>query len=305
MEVPTNIENIATLYDLTSVLSAMTACTATFVAIIGGLIASKAISDRAEKESVDRQLYQLDMEIETLDRNIEYLSNWLNESNAKDFIREHINELLDNKPLSDIYDSSDENEIEYEDMLVYWNDAIAAINLYRANLSSERNNQGIPKTILGKLNSFQKDFCSRYKNSIEDYEVSFYEKCGNLTVSSNEINFYNERMDEWTELINKKGNLVIREQVLFERKEQLCAGHDVKNGVYIFITVSVLNIIIPIFLMLFNPMQSKGCFIAETVFSFITFSLGIIAMIIYICSLFPKKEKDEISESKGVKHENE
>ena len=305
MELPIIVANIAVSYDLTSVLSAMTACTATFVAIIGGLIASKAISDRAEKESVDRQLSQLDMDIEALDRNIDYLSDWLNESNANDFINEHINELIDGKPLNIVYDSSDENEIEYEDMLVYWNEAIAAIELFRANTSSERNKQGIPKTILDNLNSFQKNFCSKYKNSIEDNVAEFYEKFGNLTLSYTEsIQYYNEKMDELTESIDKKEKLIIREQVLTERKKELCVGHDVKNGVCIFVSVSVINIILPVILMLFNPTHSKCWFITETAFSVITFSSGVIAMIIYICSLFPKKEKIENPDVKGEKHKD-
>jgi len=307
MDVSTTVENIKTLYDLTSILSTMTACTATFVAIIGGLIASKAISDRAEKDSIDRQLTQLDMEIDSINNSIDYLSNWINESDANDFISAHINELLDGKPLDEVYDHSDKNDIEFDDMLLYWNKATEAIDLFRSHISSERNKQGIPKDIVENLNSFQKDFCARYRHSIEDNEVALYEKCSivSSSVEHSIVQFYNERIDELDEELKKKDLLIIRKQVLTEKRKELSTSHNVKHGINIFIIVSIVNIIIPVFIMLFNPTQNKGWFVAETVFSFITFSFGIIAMIIYICSLFPKKEKIENPDVKGAEHKDE
>ena len=85
---------IITQYDLTGILSAMVGCSATFVAIIGGLIANKGLADRAEKESIDRQLSQIGIEIDIIDTRIDNVDSWLNTYNAKEFIHENIDELL-------------------------------------------------------------------------------------------------------------------------------------------------------------------------------------------------------------------
>ncbi len=44
--------------------------------------------------------------------------------------------------------------------------------------------------------------------------------------------------------------------------------------------------------MLFNPTSNKVWYYIETAISLITFSIGIITMIKYIYSLFPKKKTD-------------
>lgn len=300
-------EGISPWFDLTNILTAMVGCTATFVAIIGGLIANKGISDRAEKESIERQLSQIDFDINATDDDIEKLSNWINEHNAKDFIRYNIDALLDGKPLENVYDHSENNFIEYDEMLPYWDGMLVAIKLFRDNCSSEKNKEGIPKIIVEELTPFEREICSMYRNSIADNEVAYYEKCSFLSVEGNKkiIEYYNSRVEEFDNLLDKKDNLVARKQVLQDRKDNICLGKATKNGVKIFSIVSLIDIIIPVIFMLFNPTSSKVWYIVETIISFVAFIIGIIVMIWYICSLFPKKGETEKVESKGVENKNE
>ena len=281
-------EEIVTWYDLTTILSTMIACSATFVAIIGGLIANKAISDRAEKEAIERQLSQIDLEISAIDRDIDSVSNWINEYNAKEFIQENIDELLDGKPLVEVYNHDDSNDIEYDEMLPFWDSVLDAVKQFRAHASTETNNEGIPKVIVNNLTPFQREICSMYKYSIADNEISYFEKSTAIGISatSKRVEYYNAKVKELEELINKKENLVVREQVLQDRKDDVCISHSVRNGIKIFITISVTNIILPVVFMLFNPTANKAWYITETAISIFAFSLGIIIMIMYICSLY-------------------
>ena len=295
-------EEIVTWYDLTTILSTMVACSATFVAIIGGLIANKAISDRAEKEAIERQLSQIDLEIAAIDRNIESVSNWINEYNAKEFIQENIADLLDGKPLVAVYSHEDSNDIEYDEMLPYWDGMLDAVKQFRAHASSDRNNEGIPKVIVNNLTPFQREICSMYKHSITDNEISYFEKSTAIGISATTkmVEYYNARIKELEELIDKKENLVVREQVLQDRKDDICISHSVKKGIKIFMAVSLTNIILPVVFMLFNPTSNRAWYITETSISILAFSLGIIIMIMYICSLFPQKDEKE-----GVEQDNE
>lgn len=283
---------ISEWYDLSGILSVMIGCTATFVAIIGGLIANKAISDNAEKESIDKKLEQIDAEITINNKNIDELNEWLNEYNAKDFIQSNLEALLNGEQLYEIYDSDDSNDIDFDKMLPYWNKALEAVELFREASAVEKNNDGIPKTIIGKLDEFQYKICYRYKNSIENNRINPFEHAPVVTTSVRRVDYYNDTMDEMNEIIKRNEILIAKEQLLQDRQDKINLSRDIKGGMSIFAVVSIINIILPIIFMLFNPTSNKVWYYIETAISLITFSVGIITMIKYIYSLFPKKKSD-------------
>lgn len=283
---------ISEWYDLSGILSVMIGCTATFVAIIGGLIANKAISDNAEKESIDKKLEQIDAEIIINNKNIDELNEWLNKYNAKDFIQSNLESLLNGEQLSEVYDSDDSNDIDFDEMLPYWNKALEAVEIFREASAAEKNNDGIPKTIIGKLDEFQYKICSRYKNSIENACINPFENASVATASFRRVDYYNDTMDEMNEIVKRNEILIAKEQLLQDRQDKINLSRDIKGGMSIFAVVSIINIILPIIFMLFNPTSNKVWYYIETAISLITFSVGIITMIKYIYSLFPKKKPD-------------
>ncbi len=283
---------ISEWYDLRDVLSVMIGCTATFIAIIGGLIANKAISDNAEKESIDKKLEQIDAEITINNKNIDELNEWLNKYNAKDFIQSNLESLLNGEQLSEFYDADDSNDIDFDAMLPYWNKALEAVKIFREAITSEKNNDGIPKKIISKLDEFQYKICSLYKNSIENARISPFENASVATASFRRVDYYNDTMDEMNELIKNNEILIAKEQLLQDRQDKINISRDIKGGMSIFAGVSIINIILPIIFMLFNPTSNKVWYYIETAISLITFSIGIITMIKYIYSLFPKKKTD-------------
>ena len=52
------------MYDLTTVLTTIAACSASIVAILGGFIASKLITINAERDEVNTRIAELDEEID-------------------------------------------------------------------------------------------------------------------------------------------------------------------------------------------------------------------------------------------------
>lgn len=289
-----SVNEITSWYDLTDILSVMIGCTATFVAIIGGLIANKAISDTAEKESIDKQLQQIDAEIKVNNDNIERLNKWLLESDAEDFIDSNVDELFEKAELIDIYDSDDDNRSTYEELLPYWNKAKKAIRLFEQAILKgndvPQNAEGIPKSIVSDLDDFQKRICSNYSGRIEHGKSPFPTFNLNTNVNVYATKQYNDALDEIKECTNKNALLIAKEQLLQERQDAISISKDIKGGIKIFTIVSITNIILPIIFMLFNPTSNKVWYWVETIISIITFSVGIVTMIKYIYSLFPKKE---------------
>lgn len=288
-------------YDLTTILSTMIACSATFVAIIGGLIANKAISDRAEKESIDRQLQQIDAELKVNKKELNGLYEWIDTYNAKDFIRNHLEELISRAPLADVYDHDDSNEIEYDDLLPYWDKALIALKRFSATADSERNNDDVPKILVDELDAFQYSICSEHHRCFERGNVSLFDKTISLDTHKYRVQYYNETSDRIDELEREIEILNAKNDLLQERHKAVSISKDTKSGMLIFSIVSIFNIILPLFFLLYNPTTNKTWYYIETIISFVTFILGMGVMVYYIFSLFPKKSE----KVKGVKQENE
>ena len=91
------------VYDLTSILTTIAACSASIVAIIGGFIASKLIAINAERDEVDTRISELDEEIAfyTIERNT--LQGVLDEDDALEFIEDNIESIIKRRTLDETY----------------------------------------------------------------------------------------------------------------------------------------------------------------------------------------------------------
>lgn len=296
----TSVNEITTWYDLTDILSVMIGCTATFVAIIGGLIANKAISDTAEKESIDKQLKQIHAETAINEKDLDWLYNWIDEYNAKEFIRNNLEDLLNQKQFSEVYDPNDSIEIEYSKLSDYWGKAVDVVKKFDVISLTEKNNDGVPKELIDELDGFQYAICSEHHNCIENGHVSLFDKTISLDTQKYRVQHYNENYEKINSLEKECDILDAKAKLLKERLDTISISKDIKGGMKIFAIVSITNIILPIMFMLFNPTTNKVWYYTETIISLLTFSIGIITMIKYIYSLFPKKKPDK-EESEGDK----
>lgn len=188
----TSVNEITAWYDLTDILSVMIGCTATFVAIIGGLIANKAISDTTEKESIDKQLKQIHAETAINEKDLDWLYNWIDEYNAKEFIRNNLEDLLNQKKFSEVYDPNDSIEIEYSKLSEYWGKAVDVVKKFNTVSLTEKNNDGVPKKLIEELDEFQYAICSEHHNCIENGHVSLFDKTISLDTHKYRVQHYNE-----------------------------------------------------------------------------------------------------------------
>lgn len=100
------------MYDLTSVLTTIAACSASIVAILGGLIASKLLALNAEREESETRLSEIDEEISFYKEERDKIQATLDEDDALDFIRNNIENLIQRKDIDSIYQEENWPSIE-------------------------------------------------------------------------------------------------------------------------------------------------------------------------------------------------
>ena len=117
------------IYDFTTQLSTMASCSATLIAIIGGLVANKVISLSAEKKSAQNRITQIDEEFKRCDEKISELTEWIDYYDAEEYIDDNLEDLLELKELSEVYVDTPDNSMSYDEMLPYWNKALELVKL--------------------------------------------------------------------------------------------------------------------------------------------------------------------------------
>ena len=109
--------------DLT-LFSTIASASASFVAIIGGLIASKLITINGEREAVNTQIHDLDEIIAMKTKEEEAIQQQLDEDDALEYITDHIADIEEKTPLSDVYETDEPQRLEFDVLNDYWKMAI-------------------------------------------------------------------------------------------------------------------------------------------------------------------------------------
>ena len=141
------------MYELTSVLIAISAASASFVAILGGFIASKLISISGERNSNNERLKEIETEKTFLLDNNDKLIQELFEEDSIVFIIKHITELIEQWRLEDVYDVNIAQEIKLEDLKPFWEKAESLLTEYYLAIENEEelNQDDIPISLQQKL----------------------------------------------------------------------------------------------------------------------------------------------------------
>lgn len=114
-----------------SLFSTIASAFASFVAIIGGLIASKLITINGERESVETHILELDELIEMKSREEASIGQQLDEDDALDYITDHIDDIADKTSLADVYETDKPQRLEFETLEEYWNIAIGLYEKFK------------------------------------------------------------------------------------------------------------------------------------------------------------------------------
>ena len=124
------------IYDLTTLLTTIASISASFVAILGGFIASKLISISENRSSTLDKLRSLDKEISVKISLKESLQDENNESDALDFIDANSLSFARNGDLDKLYTSLSSPSIEKEAMRPFWNIGQEVLSQYNNALQS-------------------------------------------------------------------------------------------------------------------------------------------------------------------------
>ena len=110
-------------YDLTPLLTTIAASSASFVAILGGFIASKMISISDERDAVLTRIHEVEQQQSYKQAEFLQLQTALFEGHSLDFISNNINALAHREKLENVYREDIQQSITKKDLEPYWNRA--------------------------------------------------------------------------------------------------------------------------------------------------------------------------------------
>lgn len=113
------------IYDLTSLLTTISSASASFIAILGGLVASKLLTISSERDAVLAKISEIEKEISVKEAQKNTLQKENNDSDALDFIESNIADLIQGKSLNLVFEKSTEKSLSIETLQPYWETGIA------------------------------------------------------------------------------------------------------------------------------------------------------------------------------------
>ena len=224
------------MYDLTSFFTTISAGSASFVAILGGLIAQKVIEINNGRTAVEEEIRELSEQKHLLEDDIADHEDWIAEDAGISFIGQHIKELLSGENFSDAVNLNEMSGYEdLESLASYWKDAQKVLELF-AEMAGEKTHYELVKAIQFALPDISENFVSCISDAIKDHFEAYYHNNG-LTSSGQfmvtpsalgGIESYGAsglEYQRWENELNKaKGELVateLRIKQSEERKRQL------------------------------------------------------------------------------------
>lgn len=279
---------------LTTMLTTISTASASFVAILGGFVASKLLSVNGEREAVARQITDLTAQIDQKQSRKEYYRYRVNEHDAISFIVEHINELNDSSCLLDIYDFDDPPEISIEDLQPFWDKALAFKEsiVARGGASETGHEDETPLSIADQIkdDSFLKELSSSLIQKVqeENQRKSWMEhspyQLPPPSIPYIPLKWYNDCWDKINGLSWEIEQLELQKKLLKQRESELYTPQGIKLGLWVFALFSVFNIVLP--LTQCNVVfQNRWCYYAVMLFFLGTFMLGLAATFIYLVTM--------------------
>ncbi len=109
--------------EISSLLQAISSASASFIAILGGCIATKIISLNQERASYKNKLSEINYKKDAITKQLNKDKSLINERYSLCYIQENADAFESECELVDIYNEDEPNYIEYDDLLPYWKKA--------------------------------------------------------------------------------------------------------------------------------------------------------------------------------------
>ncbi len=270
---------------------------ASFVAIIGGFIASKLISINGDREAVETQIADLDEEIVFRTQEIDELQVSLDVDDALDFIDSHIEDVIRQSVLSDVYNDSDFQNLDLDALQIYWDRALSLYKKYEKDFSCDDiNKDGVPITIASEVmdDKFDYGVCCRLMCGLSENPTIWMMRHSSLKTKAASVEWYNLTFQQRENLSREIDLLQLQRMQLEKRKSALIKPKKMTLGIYIFGGISLFNIFLPLLLCLLLPGYQKEIFDIFQIVCMVFMSLGLVLTFCYLLSLLdwsPKADK--------------
>lgn len=274
--------------DISSLLFTIASLSASFVAILGGFIASRLITINTERASCMSQMDEVRGQlmyyraVRTL-----YDDNRLQED-AITYIYYHMAELVDGESLDDVYEEHELQLIEYDDLEPYWKLAQEIQAFFDTCLQDKDckfNSDMIPIAVAEEYTDdlFAYEFCKLYAGwgfSDYDFDNTPFRKTGK---------WYEHAKQTAQDYSTQIAVLGMREGELVTSLRALEKPKGMKAGLVLFALFSVFNIILPLVLSLFSFTKVGQIIVA--VICILLLTLGLIATFAYLAWMLKWQNK--------------
>lgn len=279
-------------YDLTSLLITISAASASFSAILGGIIGSKLLSINGDRDinsqQIDDLTEELILKVERRDR-FDYR---VNADDAISFITEKMREFYQGQKLEEVYSNADHPGIEYEILVPFWQKATELKKrIYDSYLASPYlNEEQLPNDI--KTYVQDDDFLNDIAKEIIRYMLSLAQQRDKFALNGIAMS-YNAALrsldSAWKLNLIKDVNklsweieqLELKLKFLEQKKEALEKPSGITLGLWIFSSFSFVNIILPLLFLGFDIPNTKTYYWIKYG-SIGLFALGLIATLGYL-----------------------
>jgi hypothetical protein len=272
--------------EIASLLFTIAGVSASFVAILGGCIATKLISINQERESYKNKLSEIHFKKLMFTEQRNMYKTAMDEADALCYIQENSDAFVSGCELENIYDENEPHYIEYETLLPYWNQA----KLYKAKFDDrlrkgkcDFNDLMIPVDLLEETgeDSFAFHFYAMYARwgFSEYFEESEYAIRGE---------WYENAKQESLNANTQALMLDIEEQRYEMDLKSLKKPKGMKLGLAIFALFSMVNIILPL---VFSMIPISGIWCTIVAFCSIgLLALGLVSTFLYFAQMLKWKE---------------
>ena len=303
------------MYDLTSVLTTISAGSASFVAILGGLIAQKVIDLSNEKNAIEEELRELAEQKELLQQEVDKYDCWMEEDDAISFIERRAEYLLNEQPFSAAIDVEELNGNENLQTLErYWNKAQQILRMY-VEFEEISHFEKVRK-IRKQLDDIEpsdedeltfptdSDFVKCVCEIIKDHYEAYYKNdgindSGQVIITPALLNSnrygaseieYHQWLSERNKAVGEVAAIELRITQSKDRKRRLIIPKELKRGFWIFGLFIFLCVLLPL---AFTPSKTEcyALYVILKVIFLVIFGGGLFSILFYIKKLLPPMKK--------------
>ncbi len=305
------------MYELTSLLTTMSAGSASFVAILGGLIAQKVIEINNGRAAIEEEIKELNEQKEFQQKEIDKYDSWIEEDDAIEFIGKRAEALLHEKTFEEALDAEEPNgDEDVKKLHWYWDKALRILQMYASK--NGKPHFEIVREIIETFEevsppdgeelslSTDEDFIKGVCEIIGDHFEAYYKNdghnsIGQLYVTPSLLNptqygvsllEYNSWSDSRNRADVELSAIELHVKQLEDRKRRLIVPDELKNGFWLFGAFILCCVLLPLILTPFMT-ESYIVFVIVKVLFLSIYGAGLLSVLLYIKRLLPKRTRQD------------